>query len=120
MVDALLCSSAAPFYFKAVKRGDYKFVDGGLGATNPTLNALIEVGKIARTLIDKKAEATRTPIIIVSLGTGLENSKSKPHDKDYDKKKTKNTKISAPVLETLNLVIGTATDSEGIHKSVSQ
>nr|XP_029732321.1 85/88 kDa calcium-independent phospholipase A2-like isoform X5 [Aedes albopictus] len=61
-------TGAAPSYFRAFGR----FLDGGLIANNPTLDAMTEIHEYNMALRSIGREAEATPIsIVVSLGTGL-------------------------------------------------
>ncbi|XP_062542615.1 85/88 kDa calcium-independent phospholipase A2 isoform X5 [Armigeres subalbatus] len=61
-------TGAAPSYFRAFGR----FLDGGLIANNPTLDAMTEIHEYNMALKSLGREAETTPIsIVVSLGTGL-------------------------------------------------
>ena len=66
--EAARASSAAPTYFEAYEN---KFLDGGVMANNPTLDAMAE--------IVKEQKAAKQPLMIglvVSLGTGVIASKT--------------------------------------------
>lgn len=61
-------TGAAPTYFRAFGR----FLDGGLIANNPTLDALTEIQEYNLALRATGRESEVTPVsIVVSLGTGL-------------------------------------------------
>ncbi|CAH1987400.1 unnamed protein product [Acanthoscelides obtectus] len=61
-------TGAAPTYFRAFK----KFLDGGLIANNPTLDALTEIHEHTLALKAKGRSHEATPVtVVVSLGTGL-------------------------------------------------
>ena len=67
--EAMRASSAAPTYFAAFD----KFLDGGVMANNPTLDAMTEMVQ--------QMKATNQPIkfgLVVSLGTGVLLSKATP------------------------------------------
>lgn len=49
---AARCSGAAPTYFRPIGR----FLDGGLLANNPTLDAMAEIHEYNKTLINKVRE----------------------------------------------------------------
>ncbi len=61
VVDAIMASSAAPFYFDAVTLNGAMFLDGGVITNNPALEALME----ARLIYGREKQFT-----LVSLGTG--------------------------------------------------
>ncbi|NXG32502.1 PLPL9 phospholipase, partial [Dromaius novaehollandiae] len=64
---AARCSGAAPTYFRPIGR----FLDGGLLANNPTLDALTEIHEYNKTLIKKgQRQKVRKLGLVVSLGTG--------------------------------------------------
>ncbi|NWZ42674.1 PLPL9 phospholipase, partial [Brachypodius atriceps] len=64
---AARCSGAAPTYFRPIGR----FLDGGLLANNPTLDAMAEIHEYNKTLIKKgRKEEVRKLGLVVSLGTG--------------------------------------------------
>ncbi|XP_058827123.1 85/88 kDa calcium-independent phospholipase A2 isoform X2 [Topomyia yanbarensis] len=65
---AARATGAAPSYFRAFGR----FLDGGLIANNPTLDALTEIHEYNMALRSIGREAEAVPVsIVVSLGTGL-------------------------------------------------
>ncbi|XP_065534409.1 85/88 kDa calcium-independent phospholipase A2 isoform X2 [Lathamus discolor] len=64
---AARCSGAAPTYFRPIGR----FLDGGLLANNPTLDALTEIHEYNKTLIKKgQKQEVKKLGLVVSLGTG--------------------------------------------------
>ncbi|XP_005039801.1 PREDICTED: 85/88 kDa calcium-independent phospholipase A2 isoform X2 [Ficedula albicollis] len=64
---AARCSGAAPTYFRPIGR----FLDGGLLANNPTLDAMAEIHEYNKTLIKKgRQQEVRKLGLVVSLGTG--------------------------------------------------
>ncbi|KFV68887.1 85/88 kDa calcium-independent phospholipase A2 [Dryobates pubescens] len=64
---AARCSGAAPTYFRPIGR----FLDGGLLANNPTLDAMAEIHEYNKTLIKKgQRQEVRRLGLVVSLGTG--------------------------------------------------
>uniref|UniRef100_A0A7M4G3M7 phospholipase A2 n=1 Tax=Crocodylus porosus TaxID=8502 RepID=A0A7M4G3M7_CROPO len=64
---AARCSGAAPTYFRPIGR----FLDGGLLANNPTLDALTEIHEYNKSLIRKgQSQKVKKPGVVVSLGTG--------------------------------------------------
>ncbi|XP_074435317.1 85/88 kDa calcium-independent phospholipase A2 isoform X2 [Larus michahellis] len=64
---AARCSGAAPTYFRPIGR----FLDGGLLANNPTLDAMTEIHEYNKTLIKKgQRQEARKLGLVVSLGTG--------------------------------------------------
>ncbi|NXU79178.1 PLPL9 phospholipase, partial [Oreotrochilus melanogaster] len=64
---AARCSGAAPTYFRPIGR----FLDGGLLANNPTLDAMAEIHEYNKTLIKKgQSQNVRKLGLVVSLGTG--------------------------------------------------
>ncbi|KFQ34932.1 85/88 kDa calcium-independent phospholipase A2 [Mesitornis unicolor] len=64
---AARCSGAAPTYFRPIGR----FLDGGLLANNPTLDAMAEIHEYNKTLIKKGLrQKVRKLGLVVSLGTG--------------------------------------------------
>uniref|UniRef100_A0A8B9Z4D1 phospholipase A2 n=1 Tax=Buteo japonicus TaxID=224669 RepID=A0A8B9Z4D1_9AVES len=64
---AARCSGAAPTYFRPIGR----FLDGGLLANNPTLDAMTEIHEYNKTLIKKgQRQQVRKLGLVVSLGTG--------------------------------------------------
>ncbi|NWU97505.1 PLPL9 phospholipase, partial [Upupa epops] len=64
---AARCSGAAPTYFRPIGR----FLDGGLLANNPTLDAMAEIHEYNKTLIKKgKQREVKKLGLVVSLGTG--------------------------------------------------
>ncbi|XP_051482880.1 85/88 kDa calcium-independent phospholipase A2 isoform X3 [Apus apus] len=64
---AARCSGAAPTYFRPIGR----FLDGGLLANNPTLDAMAEIHEYNKTLVKKgQKEKVRKLGLVVSLGTG--------------------------------------------------
>ncbi|NXM45829.1 PLPL9 phospholipase, partial [Gymnorhina tibicen] len=64
---AARCSGAAPTYFRPIGR----FLDGGLLANNPTLDAMAEIHEYNKTLIKKgQKHEVRKLGVVVSLGTG--------------------------------------------------
>ncbi|KAM6090480.1 85/88 kDa calcium-independent phospholipase A2 isoform 2-T2 [Theristicus caerulescens] len=64
---AARCSGAAPTYFRPIGR----FLDGGLLANNPTLDAMAEIHEYNKTLIKKgQRQKVRKLGLVVSLGTG--------------------------------------------------
>lgn len=62
LVDVALATSAAPTFFSVYKSGDRRFVDGGVWANNPIMNAVVD----ALTCYD----ITPRQIKILSLGCG--------------------------------------------------
>ncbi|XP_066406262.1 85/88 kDa calcium-independent phospholipase A2 isoform X3 [Molothrus aeneus] len=64
---AARCSGAAPTYFRPIGR----FLDGGLLANNPTLDAMAEIHEYNKTLTKKgRKQEVRKLGLVVSLGTG--------------------------------------------------
>ncbi|XP_068522146.1 85/88 kDa calcium-independent phospholipase A2 isoform X2 [Anas acuta] len=64
---AARCSGAAPTYFRPIGR----FLDGGLLANNPTLDAMAEIHEYNKSLIKKgQRQKVRKLGLVVSLGTG--------------------------------------------------
>ncbi|NXT21827.1 PLPL9 phospholipase, partial [Syrrhaptes paradoxus] len=64
---AARCSGAAPTYFRPIGR----FLDGGLLANNPTLDAMAEIHEYNKMLIKKgQRQKVRKLGLVVSLGTG--------------------------------------------------
>ncbi|KYO36334.1 85/calcium-independent phospholipase A2 [Alligator mississippiensis] len=64
---AARCSGAAPTYFRPIGR----FLDGGLLANNPTLDALTEIHEYNKSLIQKgQSQKVKKLGVVVSLGTG--------------------------------------------------
>ncbi|XP_069765535.1 85/88 kDa calcium-independent phospholipase A2 isoform X2 [Narcine bancroftii] len=64
---AARCSGAAPTYFRPMGR----FLDGGLLANNPTLDALTEIHEYNQSLKRKGGESQMKKLgVVVSLGTG--------------------------------------------------
>ncbi|XP_008945713.1 PREDICTED: 85/88 kDa calcium-independent phospholipase A2, partial [Merops nubicus] len=64
---AARCSGAAPTYFRPIGR----FLDGGLLANNPTLDAMAEIHEYNKTLLKKgQKQEVRKLGLVVSLGTG--------------------------------------------------
>ncbi|NWR78308.1 PLPL9 phospholipase, partial [Centropus unirufus] len=64
---AARCSGAAPTYFRPIGR----FLDGGLLANNPTLDAMAEIHEYNKTLVKKgQRQKVRKLGLVVSLGTG--------------------------------------------------
>uniref|UniRef100_A0A8B9SSC5 phospholipase A2 n=1 Tax=Anas platyrhynchos TaxID=8839 RepID=A0A8B9SSC5_ANAPL len=64
---AARCSGAAPTYFRPIGR----FLDGGLLANNPTLDAMVEIHEYNKSLIKKgQRQKVRKLGLVVSLGTG--------------------------------------------------
>ncbi|XP_061868433.1 85/88 kDa calcium-independent phospholipase A2 isoform X2 [Colius striatus] len=64
---AARCSGAAPTYFRPIGR----FLDGGLLANNPTLDAMAEIHHYNKTLLKKgQRQKVRKLGLVVSLGTG--------------------------------------------------
>uniref|UniRef100_UPI00358E67F7 85/88 kDa calcium-independent phospholipase A2 isoform X3 n=1 Tax=Myxine glutinosa TaxID=7769 RepID=UPI00358E67F7 len=60
-------SGAAPTYFRQMGR----FLDGGLLANNPTLDALTEIHEVNKALrVEGKMDLVVPPAIVLSLGTG--------------------------------------------------
>ncbi|XP_069701156.1 85/88 kDa calcium-independent phospholipase A2 isoform X2 [Periplaneta americana] len=65
---AARATGAAPSYFRAFGR----FLDGGLVANNPTLDALTEIHEYNLALkASGRLSEVRPPTVVVSLGTGL-------------------------------------------------
>ncbi|XP_007433520.2 85/88 kDa calcium-independent phospholipase A2, partial [Python bivittatus] len=65
--QAARCSGAAPTYFRP--RG--RFLDGGLLANNPTLDAITEINEYNKSLIQKgQGDKVKKLGVVVSLGTG--------------------------------------------------
>uniref|UniRef100_A0A182WCR4 phospholipase A2 n=1 Tax=Anopheles minimus TaxID=112268 RepID=A0A182WCR4_9DIPT len=65
---AARATGAAPSYFRAFGR----FLDGGLIANNPTLDAMTEIHELNAALYSKGRANEAVPVsIVVSLGTGL-------------------------------------------------
>ncbi|XP_054844650.1 85/88 kDa calcium-independent phospholipase A2 isoform X2 [Eublepharis macularius] len=65
--QAARSSGAAPTYFRPIGR----FLDGGLLANNPTLDAMTEINDYNKSLIQKgKAHEVKKLNVVVSLGTG--------------------------------------------------
>ncbi|XP_039189482.1 85/88 kDa calcium-independent phospholipase A2 isoform X1 [Crotalus tigris] len=65
--QAARSSGAAPTYFRPVGR----FLDGGLLANNPTLDAITEINEYNKSLIQKEqGDKVRKLGVVVSLGTG--------------------------------------------------
>ncbi|XP_073182352.1 85/88 kDa calcium-independent phospholipase A2 isoform X5 [Lepidochelys kempii] len=64
---AARCSGAAPTYFRPIGR----FLDGGLLANNPTLDAMTEIHEYNKSLSQKgQSQKVRKVGVVVSLGTG--------------------------------------------------
>ncbi|XP_074797663.1 85/88 kDa calcium-independent phospholipase A2 isoform X4 [Natator depressus] len=64
---AARCSGAAPTYFRPIGR----FLDGGLLANNPTLDAMTEIHEYNKSLSQKgQSQKVRKLGVVVSLGTG--------------------------------------------------
>uniref|UniRef100_A0A8C0IWR4 phospholipase A2 n=1 Tax=Chelonoidis abingdonii TaxID=106734 RepID=A0A8C0IWR4_CHEAB len=64
---AARCSGAAPTYFRPIGR----FLDGGLLANNPTLDAMTEIHEYNKSLSQKgQSQQVRKLGVVVSLGTG--------------------------------------------------
>ena len=83
MVDAAHASSAAPTYFEPLHLGDRTYVDGGVGAINPSLYAY--------------AEAGGRPTLLLSLGTG-ELTRPLPYEKVKDWGKLE---WAAPIVDVI-------------------
>ncbi|KAG8138152.1 hypothetical protein E2320_004073 [Naja naja] len=65
--QAARSSGAAPTYFRPVGR----FLDGGLLANNPTLDAITEINEYNKSLIQKgQGDKVKKLGVVVSLGTG--------------------------------------------------
>lgn len=65
---AARATGAAPSYFRAFGR----FLDGGLIANNPTLDAITEIHEYNMALISVNRNKEAVPVsTVVSLGTGL-------------------------------------------------
>ncbi|XP_065437210.1 85/88 kDa calcium-independent phospholipase A2 isoform X4 [Chrysemys picta bellii] len=64
---AARCSGAAPTYFRPIGR----FLDGGLLANNPTLDAMTEIHEYNKSLSQKgQSQQVRKLGVVISLGTG--------------------------------------------------
>ena len=61
--EAGRCTSAAPFYFPPYED---KFIDGGIMANNPTLDAMAEIQSQ-----EEEEKSGRKLALVVSLGTGI-------------------------------------------------
>lgn len=65
--QAARATGAAPSYFRAFGQ----FLDGGLIANNPTLDAMTEIHELNMALHSVGRQSEATPVtIVVSLGTG--------------------------------------------------
>ncbi|RGP60191.1 calcium-independent phospholipase a2-gamma [Fusarium sporotrichioides] len=60
-------TTAAPLYFESIKITGRKFLDGGMGANNPSLITIREVNRLHG-----------TPALFVSIGTGLKDRNREP------------------------------------------
>ena len=94
MVDAAHASSAAPTYFEPLRVGDRTYVDGGVGAINPSLHAY--------------AETAGKPSLLLSLGTGSQ-TRPLPYDKVKDWGKLE---WAAPILDVVFDATADAVDSQ--------
>ena len=94
MVDAAHASSAAPTYFEPLRLGDRTYVDGGVGAINPSLHAY--------------AETAGKPSLLLSLGTGSQ-TRPLPYDKVKDWGKLE---WAAPILDVVFDATADAVDSQ--------
>lgn len=66
--EAARATGAAPSYFRAFGR----YLDGGLIANNPTLDALTEIHEYNMALHKVNRQSEAIPVsVVVSLGTGL-------------------------------------------------
>lgn len=68
-------TSAAPIYFEAIKIGERKFLDGGMGANNPAVFAWQEIHH----------KHVYPPAVFVSIGTGKKNQQQKRRKIDQAK-----------------------------------
>ena len=94
-------TSAAPTYFEPVKIDGLEYIDGGFGANNPSDELYREVKKMHN-------GSTKVVGILLSVGTGLNNSSRRLTDK---------TGLSR-YLNYINFMKKWATDSEKTHHSM--
>jgi uncharacterized protein len=94
LVDAAHASSAAPTYFEPLHLGARTYVDGGVGAINPSLYAYAETGG--------------QPTLLLSLGTGSQ-TRPLPYDevKDWGK-----LEWAAPIIDVVFDAAADAVDSQ--------
>ncbi|KAL8791757.1 MAG: hypothetical protein Q9195_005633 [Heterodermia aff. obscurata] len=72
-------TSAAPFYFDPVHIDNKRFVDGGLGCNNPSLEACNEVSTMHHQHSDSKDTSSASPVsLFLSIGSGLKTSQKQP------------------------------------------
>jgi len=72
---AARATSAAPVYFQPMVIEETKLMDGGIGANNPALVALLEVRDLH----------PKVPTLLLSIGTGVKSEKNRVQIKDQRK-----------------------------------
>ncbi|VEN62812.1 unnamed protein product [Callosobruchus maculatus] len=105
-------TGAAPTYFRAFK----KFLDGGLIANNPTLDALTEIHEHTLALRAKGRGQEATPVtVVVSLGTGLVPVTEVVKEIDVFRPESlwDGAKLFAGISFLGNLLVDQATSSDG-------
>nr|CAI5840327.1 unnamed protein product [Callosobruchus analis] len=105
-------TGAAPTYFRAFK----KFLDGGLIANNPTLDALTEIHEHTLALRAKGRDHEATPVtVVVSLGTGLGPVTAVVKEIDVFRPESlwDGAKLFAGISFLGNLLVDQATSSDG-------
>lgn len=109
--EAGRATGAAPSYFRAYKR----FLDGGLIANNPTLDAMTEIHEYNMALRSVGREKEAVPVsVVLSLGTGLIPVTEL---KDLDVFRPDSIwslgKVAFSIKDLLNLIVDQATESNG-------
>jgi len=111
LVDALLATSAAPYYLDSVMIGKNNFVDGGVVANNPSEIAFLEA---MRLWPDRR-------IVVISLGTGLitedtgkEKKKASSSSSFFPSSSSKMPRSVEPLLD----IVALATNSELINSKL--
>ncbi|XP_037905718.1 85/88 kDa calcium-independent phospholipase A2 isoform X2 [Hermetia illucens] len=108
---AARATGAAPSYFRAFGR----FLDGGLYANNPTLDAMTEIHEYNMALRNVGRETEATPIsVVVSLGTGMDPVTELKEIDVFRPENLWDTAKLAYGLSTIgNLLVDQATASDG-------
>ena len=94
-------TTAAPLYFDSVHIDNKKFLDGGLGSNNPSLEAYNEVCKMRYQHPESRHPLSDSPVsLFLSIGSGLRTSRKEP------------TGFMKEYRSTMHLLRSIATDTE--------
>lgn len=109
--EAGRATGAAPSYFRAHKR----FLDGGLIANNPTLDAMTEIHEYNMALRSVGRAKEAVPVsVVLSLGTGLiPVTELKDLDVFRPDSIWSFSRVAFSIRDLLNLIVDQATESNG-------